>query len=724
MVYRKKKWLIGLLLFTLAMVLIAFAGYFFRITQRPSIPDPTPEMQQHAKNVRILRDDLGVPHIFGKTDENTAFGLAYAGAEDDFPTIQGSLAAARGKLALLICKKISIINDYLVNVLFLKRRVEEQYGMLSPEFKKILAAYADGLNFYAACHPEEVDSRLLPYTGKDVMAGFIHKLALFTGVGATLEDLLNMEKTDRKVGQKIQYVLTGKSILPFWTRGEVIGSNAHAVGPGRSADGITRLNINSHQPYEGPVAWYEAHLVSKEGWDCIGGTFPGGPVVLHGHNKNIGWAHTVNKPDAVDVYKLTMHPDGSTRYKFDGEWKQLLVTEGRIEIDTGFFTLPVTRKLFESIHGPVIKIDGEFYAIRYAGMNRSGLSVEQWYRMNKAGNIDEWKKAMTLQGIPMMNTLYADKENIFYVYNHLLPVRSEKYDWLSILPGDTKETLWDAYIPFEALPSVENPPSGYIMNTNSTPFETTVGKGNPDPSKFSVTLGIETRMNNRALRSHELYGKDESITREEFLSYKFDRKYTASSSIFKDVINPLRKELTPKNEAESKALEILDAWDGVADEESHGATLANLIYRPIFKVKTFKPGAPVPDEKKAFRDAVAFLMKHYDRVDVPLGQVQRLVRGKTDLALGGSMDTLNAVHTEIRGDKMVGTAGDSYILVVEFSESGTRSWARHQYGNVNRKDSVHYDDQAEAFTKRTLRKSLLTSDDIRARLAREYHPGK
>ncbi|MBU2643746.1 acylase [bacterium] len=715
-----------LLRFSALLIVIGFSWYLIRPKLRPSAPIPDKRVFERAQQVRILRDNTGVPHIFGKTDADTAFGLAYAHAEDDYPIIQGSVAAARGQLSLLMLNKIGLINDYLVRFLYLPEKVDRQYEQLiSPEFKRLLDAYADGLNLYAYRHPDQVDTRLLPFRGKDVIAGFVHKLALFIGVGAVLEDLMSKDKTRIKVGQPIQRVLTRNDRLPSWYRSEIMGSNAHAVGPGRSADGITRLNINSHQPFEGPVAWYEAHLVSEEGWNMIGGLFPGSPVILHGHNQHLGWAHTVNRPDGVDIYKLTMHPDHSMRYQLDGQWQALEVTKTTIDVDIGLFTMPVHRDLYRSVHGPVMKLDSGFYAIRYAGKDRSGLSVEQWYRMNRASNLEEWKKAMAMQGIPMMNTMFADRENILYVYNHLLPIRDESFNWLTILPGDTSKAIWQSYLPFEKLPMVQNPAAGYIMNTNSTPYLTTSGAGNPDPASYSSTLGIETRMNNRALRSHELFGGDPSITREEFLEYKFDRKYSAASIVFQDIVYPLTSRYQPQNADEAKALQILKDWNGEANEESTGASLVNLIYRAIWKAQfSQQAGVAVPAVETEFQNAVAFLKEHFKRVDVPLGTLQRLRRGTTDLPLSGSIDTLNAVHTKIEDGHLVGTAGDSYILVVEFSDQGARSWSRHQYGNVNRPDSKHYADQAQAFTRHVLKESLLTEEAVRRDLESEYHPGE
>ena len=689
----------------------------------PVAPAPSALATEYARQVVINRDTWGIPHIFGKTDNATAFGLAYAHAEDDFPLIQGSLVAARGQLARLKLAKISIVNDYLVQLLDIPGQTERQYRTLPKDFRAFLQAYAEGLNYYAHRHPDEADYRFFPVSGQDVMAGFVHKLPLLLGVGKVLQDLFSRPADRLEIGAVFQKRFDWNA--PPGLDGRLAGSNAHAVGPGRSADGKVRLNINSHQPWEGPVAWYEAHVVSEEGWNAIGGTFPGAPVILHGHNRHLGWAHTVNRPDFIDVYRLEMHPDGSRRYRFDGKWLPLEVKDAAIDIDLGLFSWTIHRDVYTSVHGPVVKLKAGFFALRYVGADRHGLAVWQWYRMNKAATFEQWKAAMAMQALPMMNTVYADKENIYYVYNALLPIRREGFDWMSILPGNTSATVWTDYLPFDALPQVLNPPAGLAFNTNSTPFLATAGPGNPSPRDFSPTLGIETILNNRAVRSRELFGADESITREEFWRYKFDRRYSRNSPLYRDVLGPLLEGYRPANQAEEEALALLRRWNGEMDENSAGAALVRLTYEPIHAAKIFKPvGTPVPPPADTFQAAVRFLRQHYGRVDVPLGTIQRLRRGKTDLPVGGGTDTLNAVHTRRAGGKVVGRQGDSYVLIVEFSDQGVASRAIHQYGNVNRKDSPHYDDQAPLFVQRRLRPSLLTAEAIRENLERAYRPGE
>ena len=276
-----------------------------------------------VRDVRILRDSWGVPHVFGHSDAYTAYGLAYAHAEDDFSTIQLSLLAARGTLAAQLGRSHAP-NDYLVALMGVWSAIDEGYERdLSPATRALVEGYAEGLNYYARLHPAEVRPGLLPVSGRDVVAGFVHKTPLFFGLDRTLRALMEgaLEKSEPvAAGERAWRAVAGGDVWegPLWaeaSRGLPIGSNTFAVAPSRSADGHTRLAVNSHQPWEGPVAWYEAHVHSEEGWNMVGGVFPGAPVILHGHNENLGCAVTVNRPHLVDVYRLEMNPAEPNRYR-------------------------------------------------------------------------------------------------------------------------------------------------------------------------------------------------------------------------------------------------------------------------------------------------------------------------------------------------------------------------------------------------------------------------
>lgn len=676
--------------------------------QPASIPVP-----DRATQVTIIRDTYGIPHIHGRTDADVAFGLAYAHAEDDFGLLQETLISARGRLRDVKGAKGGLM-DYLVQLLKVREFVAEKYETdLSPDVREYVEAYAAGMTYYAQLHPEKADERFLPYTGQDVVAGFVQRQPFFFGLDKVISKLQKPQADGTK--QKAAF-LPVEQLPP-------IGSNTFAIGPARSADGKTRLNINSHQPWEGPVTWYEAHLKSDEGLDIIGGLFPGAPSILHGHNQHLGWAFTVNKPDLIDVYELEINPNNKNQYKLDGEWRDFEVGEADLSMKVfGTAVAKIKREMLYSVHGPAVRFPHGTYAVRFAGWGEV-RGVEQYFRMNKARNFDEWIAAVKQRWIPSLNTCYADKDgNIYYLYNGLIPKRAEGYDWSDIVPGDQSHLVWEDYVPFESLPQVKNPAAGFLQNANSTPFAATLGDDNPQPEDFSPTLGIETRHTDRALRITELFAADDSITHEECLTYKWDQTVTKQGQVWRR-IQPLFEGTPPADLAEVTA--ILRKWDRVLAADSQSAAVAALVNYQYEKASFFS--TPEPEPWEALRAAVAHLREHFGGLEVTLGDVQRLRRGNADLPIGGGPRCYNCVHAreDEEDGRLVGLVGDSYVLIVAFDENGVASsQAIHQYGNVNIPDSPHYADQAPMFVNREMRHSLLTEAEISANTSVSYHPGE
>jgi acyl-homoserine-lactone acylase len=683
----------------------------------PTRPSPRLAAVALRHDVRILRDSWGVPHVFGKTDADAAYGLAWAHAEDDFPTIQGALLAARGRLASVFGPQAAP-NDYMVALLRVWDVVEARYEKdLSPEARALCEAYADGINHYAALHPGAALPGLYPVRGQDVVAGFVHKLPLFFGLDRVLSGLFG----PRRPEPPVRRARGG----PPGENGAALGSNAIAVAPRRSADGYTRLAVNSHQPWAGPVAWYEVHLRSEQGWDMVGGVFPGAPVVLHGHNRDLGWAHTVNRPRLVDVYVMETNPTNPNQYRFDGAWRDLEVRTVPIEVKLlGPLHWTFSRETLWSVHGPVVRRPHGTYAIRFAGMGEV-RQVEQWYRMNRARSLDEWHGAMRMGALPMFNCAYADREgNIEYLYNARLPLRAGSDKGAGYLAGDTSATLWTEYLPFDELPRVTNPPSGFVISSNSSPFQATLGPGNPDPARYPPSLGIETHLTNRARRALELFGGDRSVTREAFDRYKFDTAYSPDSTTarrFHEIVDGR----LPDDPLLREAADVLRRWNLDTDPANPAAALALLTLRPG------DDDQPPPLERFALlarlEDAARTLRRTDARLDAPWGEFHRLRRGTVDLPVGGGPDTLHAVYARPAADgRLVGWAGDSYILQVEWDPSGrVRSRSIHQYGSATLDErSPHYADQAPLFVRRELKPVWLDEAEIRAHLEREYRPGQ
>jgi len=239
---------------------------------------------------------LRVPHIFGETDADASFGFGYAHAEDDFATLQDVVIAARGMSAQYKGKDVAP-QDYLYDLFKVKETIEEKYELeVRNDIKAIARAYASALNLYAVENPKKVLPAVLPFTEQDVLAGFTWATPFFYRLDGYLEELFTAED---KPNVSPWSQMAGLD-LPDAVR----GSNAFAVAPSRSTDNKTRLILNSHQPMTGPYAWYEAHMVSNEGLNIAGATFPGVPIIAQGVTPNLGWAQTVNRPDLIDIYAL------------------------------------------------------------------------------------------------------------------------------------------------------------------------------------------------------------------------------------------------------------------------------------------------------------------------------------------------------------------------------------------------------------------------------------
>lgn len=658
-------------------------------------------------SIKIARDAYGVPHIFAKTDPEVAYGLAWAHAEDDFATIQLTMLAGQRSLAKLKGKDGATV-DYIVHLLRCREVVEEQLPTLSPDFRALMEGYVQGLNDYAATHRKEILVRgSFPTNVKEYLTSIVFSTSIISGVDGVLSSIFN-----GKVASLKQF--------------ETGGSNAIAVNSARTTDGQTYLAINSHQPLEGPVAWYEAHLCSEQGWNMLGGLFPGGPVVFHGTNENLGWAHTVNYQDKIDVYQLEINKTNPKQYRFDGEWVALESKKVKLKVKIGPFRIPIKKEVLWSKYGATLRNDKGTFSVRL-GANQDVRAVEQWYRMNKARNFSEFYKAMEMTAIPGFNTVYADRnDTIFYVSNGKIPLRAEGFNWQGTLPGNTSKTLWTKYHPVQDLPQYINPGSGYLFNTNNTPYNASAPQDNLNPADFDPTMGYETRDNNRSTRMQELFGQYSRLSYEDFKRIKYDNQLPANLAYQTDMqalfaLNPTTHEdIQP-------LIETLKAWDRKADVNSRGAAVFLLCYRYFYE-KLAQNGFDktlTPDEcVAALRSVHNHLTTHFGRTDVTLGEVQKLVRGNKELPIWGIPDVITAIHSATHADgKVKATQGESYIELVRYPKNGLPIIETViNYGASNRLGSPHYDDQMELFVNQKTKKMTLDKQQVLKDAVRIYAP--
>jgi len=675
-----------------------------------------------AYNVRIIRDGYGVPHIYGARDADVAFGLAYAHAEDDIDNIQDGRRFTRGQMGLASGRE-GAVTDYLVAALGAREAADAKYmSDLSADTRAVLEGYVAGLNFYCAEAAGRCERGFAPVVPKDILASYVARTPFFYGLDGTLRDLFegDLDFVETVDAAREAYLETDRRIE--------LGSNAIAVAPSRSTDGHTRLMVNSHQPFIGPVAWYEARLKSEEGWDMIGSLFPGTPLVSHGANPNLGWAITVNKPDLVDIYKLTVNDeDNPTQYKIDGSWQDFQSEEITLRVKLfGPFSLPVKQIVRRSAHGPVFDTPNGFFAVAFAG-DHNVKAIEQWFRMNKSTNYEEWQAAMAVQGIPSFNFVYGDKDgNIGYFYNALVPRRSAEWDWNKIAPGDRSDLLWKGVLPFGAAPTVVNPSTGYVINSNHTPFESTGAPDKPDRADYPAHYGISDLTTNRGLRAQALYGGDSEISGEEFVAYKMDTRYDPASGIMTHLRALAANPDIAGNPDYAEALALFAGWDGHVTGEARAVGLAVRATQLARGIEMRGGDPEVPDHEAALAQAISEYKEGFGRIDPKWSEVNRHKRDSLDLPLTGAPDVLRAIYSidNPKDGPLGAIAGDSYILYADWdSEGNQKVQTIHQYGSATHDvTSPHYADQAELFSKEGFKTPPLALEDLLKEATRDYRP--
>lgn len=667
----------------------------------------------NPENIQIVRDKWGVPHIFAHTDEEGSYGLAWATCEDRFGDLQETMLSVNFRLGAYEGKD-GVIRDIVAYLADVESMVDKHYEKdLSPKFRNMVSAYVKAVNKYAETYPKEVmDKKLFPLKEMDVIKGYTLSLIFMTAVHYDLVKIF-------------------KNYIDRYEKNTPKGSNAIAVSKRNTKDGKTYLALNSHQPLEGPFAWYEAHVYTDEGWNITGGTFPGGVTLFTGNNNDLGWAHTLNYPDLTDVYKLEMNPDNKLQYKYDGEWKTLEVRKGKFKVKVlGFLKIPIKRKFYMSVYGPTIKNKTGFYSMRFpAGLNcKAG---EQWYRMNKAHNYNEFMDALRIQGLPGTNIVYADKEdNIYYLGNGQFPYRDKSFDWSMVLPGNTSKTLWEAnkYYPIDSLAFKLNPECGFVFNTNNPP--TSNSCTDEHQINCNSTFGYQTKSNNRGLRAQQLLENKPLMSYEEFKEIKYDKAYCTPLYIFAaeniELIFNLDETKYPEI---AESIKVMKNWDRVADIDREGAPLMVLAVA-YTKDRLFKegkvPGSNVLDESyyvDALTYAQKYLKKHFGTVHVKLGDVQRHTRGNVNLPAYGAFDVLAAGGVNVKKNGTLRlTSGESHIQLVRFSKDGVEIESVVPYGASDNPDSPHFTDQMEMYTKGQLKHMTLDREELFQNAEKVYHP--
>ncbi|MBO0935120.1 penicillin acylase family protein [Fibrella sp. HMF5335] len=696
--------------------------------------------QINPASVTIARDAFGVPHIFAKTDPEVAYGLAWAHAEDNFKTIQYLMLPAKGLLGRQL-GKTGAAADYVMELLHAGELVAGTKGpALSPDFQAVVEGYLQGINDFARAHPEQVlDKRAFPFSLTDYLKTSVLSLSVISGFDGALKAIYagrtptidfgspaTAHRPARRRQNRADWLGDALNELSF------PGSNAFAIHPAKTTEGEALLAINSHQPLEGPVAWYEAHLCSEQGWNIIGGLFPGGVTIFHGVNEHLGWAHTVNYQDKIDTYQLQTDKAHPGQYLFDGKWLPLEVKKVKLHVKG--IPVAIGRKAYWSVYGPTVVTKKGTFALRL-GANQELHGLEQWYRMNKARSFSEFHKALEPTAIPGFNIVYADRDTIYYVSNGKIPRRDPAYNWAGTLPGNTSRTRWTQFHPLSDFPAYVNPPGGYVFNMNHTPFNATAPADNLKPEQFDLTIGYERFNTNRSVRFGELIAPLDKVSYADFKRIKYDlqlpQKLSYAAGPDANALFTLSPDAYPDI---SEQILTLKTWNRQATVDSPGAGLFLMVYHywtDKLNDVSPRPALTAADCAESLRYAKSFMLKHFGKTGVTLGEYQQHARGNRATPIWGLPDVLASIYSAPyktptgQTGRVHSTNGESYIMLVKFPKTGLPIIETvNCFGASANPSSPHFTDQMNLFTGMKTKPMTLDKATVLSTAKRIYHPAE
>ncbi|HYN21874.1 MAG TPA: penicillin acylase family protein [Thermoanaerobaculia bacterium] len=683
------------------------------------------DWNQVARSVTIYRDTWGVPHVYGPTDASVVLGMAYAQAEDNFPHLEDNFIRALGRAAEVHGEE-AVRDDQIARALEIPRLAREEYERSVPRMRAIYDAYAAGLNLYLTRHPEnrpQLLQRFEPWYPLALLRFKYHQGEFLDYAGLDFDKL--RAATPEPIAERPQ------------------GSNAWAVSPSRTASGHALLLINPHVGFFGVAQYYEAHLHSEEGWNFSGVGRYGLPFPYMGHNEALGWTHTDNYPDMGDLYVETFdEPANPLSYRFGKEhrtatdWSEEIRVKSAQGLETRRFTFRKTH------HGPILaEHEGKPVAVKLAKIEEGGW-MDQWYEMTRARSLAELKEALRRVAIPYMNITYADRDgNIFYIYNGTVPRRSAKLDWRQPVDGSDPATEWQGFHPFEELPQVANPASGFVQNCNSTPFATTTA-GNPDPKSFpAYMIGPETDTA-RAQISRRILSAMDKVGYEDWTRAATDTRVLEAETLIPELVaewERLRQADAGRAEALAPLVTELRGWDKVSRLDSVAMTL----FVEWFDRRRRLPGPatePWP-RVRALEDVRDELQGAWGTWRVAWGEINRLQRthwsgdepfsdARPSLpATGGpgwvgivfNFYVRRGVTLTPEARRRYGFLGNSYVSVVEFGPT-VRARSIVYFGQSGDPKSPHYFDQAPLYARGEFKPAWFTLDEIKANLERSYHP--
>jgi len=700
--------------------------------------------ETEAKRVTIIRDNWGIPHIYGKTDADAVFGLLYAQCEDDFNRVEMNYLEKLGRLAEVNGEK-DLYGDLLNRIVLDSADAVKDYNNAPVWLKKLCDAFADGINYYLYKHPGVTPALLTHFKPWYPLLWTDGSIGAITTADLSETDLKNLYG-----GGNAPVAAKEKQ----YNDEDLTGSNGFAFSPSITADGKAILYINPH------VTFYfrpEVQVVSEEGLNAYGAVTWGQFFVYQGFNEHCGWMHTSSYVDVSDAYiENITQQNGKWLYEYEHQQKPVTTKTYKLDYKQNGTLQTKNITVLYTQHGPVMgKRNGQWLSVQ--SYNRSMNGLEQSWLRTKATSFAEFKKVLSLRGNTSNNTVYADAEgNIAYWHGNFVPVRDTKYNWNKPVDGTTAATAWKGTHSIDEIIHVYNPKNGWLQNCNSTPY-TVAGTESPKKENYPAYMAPDGE-NFRGINAVRVLGSQQGYTLDKVIAAGYDKRL----AFFDGMVLALLKayDALPKNDSLKEALylpiQVLRNWNMNAGENSVATTLAiewgtkltpKIMRNPlddeeadqVTKTNRFIQRATSNDLLQPFLQTVRELTAKWGNWQIPWGQVNRFQRLNDEIdakyddkqpsmpvgfasSQWGQLPSYTARYFPGTA-KRYGVNGNSFICAVEFGKrvKAKSLLAGGESGNVN---SPHFADQALMYTKGEFKDVLFYKEDVEKHIEQKYHPGE
>lgn len=708
------------------------------IACEPPVSDEIQGWEAQAERVSIIRDDFGVPHIYGKSDADAVFGMLYAQCEDDFPRVERNYYWAIGRLAEAEGEE-ALYSDLRARLYMTIDEAKAHYESAPDWLKKLCQAYADGINYYLHTHPEvkpKVLTKFEPWFPMFFFEGSIGgdiESVSTRGIKAFYENAEATAYTDAELQEKFER--------------EPSGSNGFAISGAHTASGNAMLLINPH------TSFYfrgESQVVSEEGLNAYGATTWGQFFIYQGFNEHNGWMHTSTRVDFMDDFLETIDErDGKLQYQYGDEWRDVEVSQVTLKYKDGDEMKERTFPTYRTHHGPITGKSGDKWIATKLNWEPVDALIQSFTR-TKTRNHEEFWEMMRIRRNSSNNTVYADADGtIAYYHGDFIPKRDPQFDYSKPVDGANPATDWQGMHELDEIITIVNPGNGWIQNCNSTPF-TAAAEFSPKKEDYPYYMAPDAE-NFRGIHAVQVLSKAANLTIDGLIELAHDPYLPA----FEKVIPGLLKALE-SNPAKLKALkgpyEVMKNWDLKTSKESVAMTLAHfygMIYyrrgknperlRGIELFEYFGTGSPYSERIAIFQEAVNEISNTFGSWELPWGEYNRFQRlsGDMDLQYDDDAPSIAVGMTTSRwgalaaygarsfnGTKRIyGYRGNSFVAMVEFGDK-VKAKTMLAGGQSNDPNSPHFDDQAQRYADMEFKEVAYYRDDVEARAQKTYKPGE